>query len=241
MPAWASLVARWTTTYGSVSVSRVAFLKYGSKAALMSSGLLTKSMTNVLRFCSPPAVRWVRLSRESVCTAVTPGQLLVDVHRREQRLVEPGLELVGDQHDLVRLALERGRQVGAGAGVHVGLGELVVLARRRAPVAAPGPRPRPSSPRRRRRLKEVSASGSRGWAVVTESTHSPGSRVTSMASTEAAGSRRSGTGPARLAAMAEFEQEKHLERHIGDADAGVVREVFNVVRIMVIIVPSKSF
>jgi hypothetical protein len=38
-----------------------------------------------------------------------------------------------------------------------------------------------------------------------------------------------------------FEQEKHLERHIGDTDAGAVREVFNVVRIMVIIVPSKSF
>ena len=65
------------------------------------------------------------------------GELLVDVHRREQRLVEPGLELVGDQHDLVRLALERRRQVRAGAGVHVGLGELVVLARRRAPVRSP--------------------------------------------------------------------------------------------------------
>ncbi len=51
-------------------------MKYGSNAVRMSSGLLTKSRTNVLRFCSPPAVRWVRLSRESVCTAVTPESFL---------------------------------------------------------------------------------------------------------------------------------------------------------------------
>ena len=51
-------------------------MKYGSNAARMSSGLLAKSMTNVLRFCSPPAVRWVRLSRERVWTAVTPESFL---------------------------------------------------------------------------------------------------------------------------------------------------------------------
>ena len=103
----------------------------------MSSGLLTKSMTNVLRFCSPPAVRWVRLSRDSVCTAVTPESFLSTYIAESSGWSKPVWNLLATSMILYVVALERRRQVRAGAGVHVGLGELVVLARRRAPVRGP--------------------------------------------------------------------------------------------------------
>ena len=49
---------------------------------------------------------WMRLSRERVCTASRPVSDLVDVHRVEQRLVEPGLELLGHDEDLVLVPAE---------------------------------------------------------------------------------------------------------------------------------------
>ena len=104
-------------------------MKYGSNAARMSSGLLTKSMTNVLRFCSPPAVRWVRLSRDSVCTAVTPESFLSTYIAESSGWSNPVWNLLATSMILYVVALERRGQVRAGAGVQVGLGELVVLAR----------------------------------------------------------------------------------------------------------------
>lgn len=36
----------------------------------------SRASRNVLRYCSPLAVRWVRLSRGKVCTAVIPESFL---------------------------------------------------------------------------------------------------------------------------------------------------------------------
>ena len=67
----------------------------------ISSASLAKSSTMV---SSLPG--WMRLSRERVCTACTPRQLLVHVHRVQQRLVEAGLELLGDDQEAVLVPLE---------------------------------------------------------------------------------------------------------------------------------------
>ena len=69
---------------------------YGSNACRMSSASLRKSSTKVSSFSG-----WMRFSRESVCTACEAGERLVDVHRVQQRLVEAGLELLGDDQHLV--------------------------------------------------------------------------------------------------------------------------------------------
>ena len=55
----------------------------------MSSASLAKSSTIVPSFPGS-----VRLIRESVCTAFTPPEFFVDVHRVQQRLVETSLEFV---------------------------------------------------------------------------------------------------------------------------------------------------
>ena len=112
------------TRLGSVSVSRYASAKYGSKESLISSGSLTKSSTIVLG---------LQLARRARVGAVEPrqrlhrghaGEPLVHVHRAEQRLVEAGLELVGDQHDPEVVAAERGaKALPAEARVHRAFGE----------------------------------------------------------------------------------------------------------------------
>ena len=83
----------------------------------------------------------MRLSRDSVCTAVEPGERLVDVHRVQQRLVEAGLELLGDDQHLVVVASSNALGgLGLGEAVHVRLGERVARA-----VDRPCRRTRPGS------------------------------------------------------------------------------------------------
>ncbi|SKY45504.1 Uncharacterised protein [Mycobacteroides abscessus subsp. abscessus] len=75
----------------------------------------------------------LRRSRRCAVGAVEPreglhrsdsGELAVHVHRAQQRLVEAGLEFVGDDHHLVLVAGERGPQV-TDTRVHAGFGEVV--------------------------------------------------------------------------------------------------------------------
>ena len=52
-----------------------------------------------------------------------PDQRLVDVHRVQQRLVEPGLELLGDDEHAVLGRRELLGRSALGEAVHVGLGQ----------------------------------------------------------------------------------------------------------------------
>ena len=72
-----------------------------SNASTMSSVSLRKSRTNVFSFSGMDPVE----AREGLDRG-QPDQRLVHVHRVQQRLVEAGLELLGDDQDAVLGARE---------------------------------------------------------------------------------------------------------------------------------------
>ena len=85
----------------------------------MSSGSLTKSRTKVLFLARKDAVE----ARQGLYT-VDARQLLVHIHGAELGLVEAGLELVRDDHNLVFAGIEGIADIAAlEAGIHVGFAE----------------------------------------------------------------------------------------------------------------------
>ena len=86
----------------------------------MSSASLRKSRTNVSVFSRVDAVE----PRERL-HGREPDERLVHVHRVQQRLVEAGLELLGDdQHLVVGPSRTRSAVCALGEAVHAGLGEV---------------------------------------------------------------------------------------------------------------------
>ena len=70
----------------------------------------------------------LRLSRDRGLHRLNAVEALVDVHRVQQRLVEAGLVLLGDDQHLVLLGREFLRQLGfANAAVHADFGVLPVV------------------------------------------------------------------------------------------------------------------
>ncbi|MGF6884819.1 hypothetical protein ABIA39_007000 [Nocardia sp. GAS34] len=70
-------------------------MKYGSNAARMSSGSFAKSMTKRLTLLLPAGSAMGAVGPGQRLHGSDPGELLVDVHRRQQRLVEPLARLLG--------------------------------------------------------------------------------------------------------------------------------------------------
>src|SRR3954447_11186314 len=84
-------------------------------------------MTNVLRFCSPPAVRWVRLSRDSVCTAVTPDNFLSTYIAESSGWSKPVWNLLATSMILYVAPLNAAPRSAPAPGFLLALGNLAAL------------------------------------------------------------------------------------------------------------------
>ena len=126
---------RWVSYSRLGSLGSVTVSPWGSNASAIWVASLTKSRTKV-----PSLSGWVRFSRDRNLHGSEAGERLVDVHRIQLGLVEPGLELLSHDQEPVGVGVEAGSRLGVGEPVELSLGHLVA-------VVADGPGDATSTPR----------------------------------------------------------------------------------------------